>query len=93
MGAASTSIPWRRGDQAVRSFGQRSETTAIPAVALAWCLLNPLVATVTFGARSVTQLRQNLKAEAVLAEQEEQLRAAFITAGWTVSDIAKSTVA
>jgi aryl-alcohol dehydrogenase-like predicted oxidoreductase len=51
---------WRTLD-AVKAIAQERQTTA-SAVALAWLLAKPAVTSVIFGARSVEQLEENLKA-------------------------------
>ncbi len=71
----ATDQNWRTLD-AVRAVAQRHETTP-SAVALAWLLAKPEVSTVIVGARSVVQLKENLKAlqvklgEADLRELDE----------------------
>jgi aryl-alcohol dehydrogenase-like predicted oxidoreductase len=44
-------------------------------VAIAWCARNPHVSSVITGASSVEQVRQNLKALAVLARLDDALAA------------------
>jgi aryl-alcohol dehydrogenase-like predicted oxidoreductase len=63
---------WRTLD-AVRAIAKEKETTA-SAVSLAWLLAKPTVSSVIFGARSVEQLDDNLKAADVKLSAEDVQR-------------------
>lgn len=63
---------WRTVD-AVKAIAREKETTA-SAVALAWLLAKPTVSSVIFGARSLAQLDDNLKAAEVKLTAEEVQR-------------------
>lgn len=61
----------------VRTFvGVAAEVGCTPAqLALAWCAANPRVSTVITGASSVSQVRENLEALAVLDSLDDELKA------------------
>lgn len=67
-----TERSWRTLDAARKVAEERETTTA--AVALAWLLAKPAVSSVIFGARSLEQLDDNLKAADLRLSEDEVKR-------------------